>query len=108
MLYFVAPVIGSHQELFPVSTPGPKQLNPAVVTLSLIFTFANEKISDEINKDNDNNWKLGSLYYNKNDPAVFVEKRFGIGWTLNWARWQSWMFIVVILGIVVASLILGF
>lgn len=41
--------------------------------------------------EEDNNWKLGVFYYNKEDPAVFVEKRFGLGTTLNMARWQSWL-----------------
>ena len=31
-------------------------------------------------------WKLGVFYFNRNDPALFVEKRFGIGWTLNFAN----------------------
>lgn len=31
-------------------------------------------------------WKGGLFYYNRNDPSIFVEKRFGIGWTLNFAN----------------------
>ena len=31
-------------------------------------------------------WKLGIFYFNRNDPALFVEKRFGIGWTVNMAN----------------------
>ncbi|MFF2483261.1 DUF1648 domain-containing protein [Paenibacillus sp. NPDC058071] len=36
--------------------------------------------------DRDEYWKLGSIYYNKSDPALFVEKRHGIGFTVNAAR----------------------
>jgi len=36
--------------------------------------------------DNDKYWKFGAIYYNPNDPAIFVEKRVGIGWTVNAAR----------------------
>ena len=43
--------------------------------------------------DDDEYWKWGFLYYNKADPAYFVEKRFGIGMTVNWARWQAWAFL---------------
>lgn len=50
----------------------------------------------------DTNWKLGVFYYNKDDPAVFVEKRFGIGSTMNMARWQSW---VVIGGLILFILV---
>lgn len=35
-------------------------------------------------RDDDKYWILAnSIYYNPDDPAVFVEKRFGIGWTVN-------------------------
>jgi uncharacterized membrane protein len=31
----------------------------------------------------DNHWFLGSIYVNRDDPSIFVERRFGIGWTIN-------------------------
>lgn len=38
-------------------------------------------------KDDDELWKLGNtIYYNPEDSSIFVEKRFGIGWTVNAAR----------------------
>jgi uncharacterized membrane protein len=38
-------------------------------------------------KDDDKYWIIAnSIYYNKNDPSLFVEKRFGIGWTINAGR----------------------
>lgn len=33
--------------------------------------------------DNDDSWILGSIYNNPNDPSLFVQKRFGVGWTIN-------------------------
>jgi len=45
-------------------------------------------------RDDDRYWKLGTIYYNPEDPAVFVEKRFGIGWTCNFARPMSWVFLI--------------
>ena len=47
------------------------------------------------------------FYFNRNDPALFVEKRFGIGWTVNMANPRSWFFLGAILLFVVASLALG-
>jgi uncharacterized membrane protein len=35
-------------------------------------------------------WKGGLFYYNPGDPAVFVEKRFGIGWTINFGNPRGW------------------
>ncbi len=36
-------------------------------------------------------WKAGIFYVNPDDPALFVEKRFGIGYTLNFAHPLSWL-----------------
>ncbi len=35
-------------------------------------------------------WKGGLIYWNPNDPAMLVEKRFGYGWTLNFGNRRSW------------------
>ncbi|MGE5628016.1 MAG: DUF1648 domain-containing protein [Solirubrobacterales bacterium] len=47
--------------------------------------FPNEKNEEVIfHRDDDKYWLLAnSIYYNPEDPSVFVEKRFGIGWTVN-------------------------
>jgi len=47
---------------------------------------------DDLPDDNTPNdcWKWGQIYYNPADPSIMVEKRFGLGYTLNFARWQSW------------------
>ena len=46
-------------------------------------------------------WKWRFLYFNRNDNRVFVPKRFGIGWTLNWASPFSYIAIIVILIVLV-------
>ena len=41
----------------------------------------------EINYGEDGNyWKLGLFYYNPDDSSIWVEKRFGIGLTVNMDR----------------------
>lgn len=45
----------------------------------------------------DSAWKLGLFYYNPDDPALLVEKRFGIGWDLNWGRPAAWLVIAMIM-----------
>lgn len=42
-------------------------------------------------------WYLGAFYYNPDDPAVWVEKRLGVGYTMNMARYQSWLALGAIL-----------
>ncbi|SDC08129.1 Uncharacterized membrane protein [Pelagirhabdus alkalitolerans] len=39
-----------------------------------------------IDKDDDRYWKWGLIYYNRQDPTLFIEKRFGVGWTLNFGH----------------------
>ena len=45
----------------------------------------------------DNYWKAGMFYYNPDDPAIFVSKRVGIGYTLNFASRWTWVIMVVLL-----------
>lgn len=52
-----------------------------------------------IDRDDDRYWKLGVFYFNPKDPAIFLEKRFGVGWTNNWAHPLSWIFIIVVIGL---------
>lgn len=55
------------------------------------------KSGETINRDDDQHWKLGQFYYNPDDPAIWVEKRFGIGWTVNFAHPAGWGSLVIIL-----------
>ncbi len=56
--------------------------------------FSQSKNGKLINRDEDRFWKLGMFYYNPDDPAIFVEKRFGIGWTNNFAQPLSWLWLL--------------
>lgn len=42
------------------------------------------------------NWILGSIYYNREDPAFFVEKRFGLGYTINFGNWRAVFLLIAI------------
>jgi uncharacterized membrane protein len=57
----------------------------------------------------DKYWKWGGIFYcNPNDPAIWVEKRIGLGWTTNLARPAAWVilgaFLVLILLFVLVTL----
>ena len=54
-------------------------------------------------REDDRFWKLGCIYYNPDDPSLMVEKRFGIGWTMNMARPITWM----VLGGIILLLIIS-
>lgn len=40
-------------------------------------------------------WKLGVFYRNRNDPSVMVEKRFGLGYTVNFAYPAAWAILLL-------------
>ena len=45
----------------------------------------------------DSAWKGGGLlYFNPSDPAIWVEKRIGIGYTVNFANPRTWLLIGII------------
>ncbi len=68
---------------------------PTMFLTIIIFTIISYKIGQggknlkfnkedkEIYRDDDKNWILGNFYYNKKDPSILVEKRIGVGWTIN-------------------------
>lgn len=49
-------------------------------------------------------WKGGMFYVNRDDPALMVEKRFGIGYTLNFGRPAAWVLTALILGMAIVPL----
>jgi uncharacterized membrane protein len=58
-------------------------------------------------RTSDKYWKLGLIYINRNDPALFVEKRFGIAYTLNFGHPGAWVFLALLVGVFVAIILLA-
>jgi uncharacterized membrane protein len=42
-------------------------------------------------RDDDRFWKAGLLYVNRDDPALVVAARFGVGWALNYGNPVAWL-----------------
>ena len=59
------------------------------------------------NMDNDKYWKLGVFYFNPHDQSFLVEKRFGIGWTLNFGHPAGWLIIIGIIVMVIVSMFIA-
>lgn len=61
--------------------------------------------------DDDEHWKLGVFYFNPGDSSLWVCERFGVGWTMNFARPAAWAFAVgfalvtVVFIVVITSLV---
>ena len=58
--------------------------------------------SDTLLSDDDRFWKLGMLYCNPDDASLFLPKRSGIGWTVNWGRPAVWALVVALVLFVAA------
>lgn len=56
-------------------------------------SFARPGQPDDGDRSPDAAWKLGLIYYNPDDPALWLEKRFGVGYTLNFGRPAAWWII---------------
>jgi uncharacterized membrane protein len=52
-------------------------------------------------------WKAGMFYVNPDDPALLVEKRFGIGYTLNFGRPAAWLLLGGIVAVAAATAVFG-
>ena len=57
-------------------------------------------------EDEERHWIWGSFYYNPNDPSVFIEKRYGIGWTINLGTLTGKIIMIITLLFIIASIFL--
>jgi uncharacterized membrane protein len=57
-------------------------------------------------RDDDAYWIAGLIYLNRDDPALWVPKRYGgVGWTINLARPAAWVLTGAILALVLGGTI---
>ena len=63
--------------------------------------YIDEPTDGVIDMDDDRHWKFGLFYLNKEDPSLMVEKRFGVGWTMNFGHVGSWIFFVLLIGSII-------
>lgn len=65
-------------------------------------TFTDRQRTDIVFRDDDRYWYGGVFYNNPDDPALFVPKRFGLGWTMNFGHPRAKL---VLLGILLVGLL---
>jgi uncharacterized membrane protein len=74
---------------------------------------ADRQPTSEIFRDDDRYWYGGFFYSNPDDPALFVEKRYGLGWTLNFGHPQARLVLIgtllllLVFGVILPMLISG-
>ena len=71
----------------------------ATIAFSVVYGQSGSRLvkrleeNGDIIADNDERWKAGIFYWNKDDASLFLPKRFGVGWTMNWARPAAWLIV---------------
>ena len=81
------------------------------IVVSLVYgqggsrVFSRMAASERLLADDDEHWKLGVFYYNPDDASLFLPERFGIGWTMNWARPAVWAIMLAGLVLTVAFVV---
>lgn len=71
----------------------------AMIAFSVVYGQSGSRLvkrleeNGDIIADNDEHWKAGIFYWNKDDASLFLPKRFGVGWTMNWARPAAWLIV---------------
>jgi uncharacterized membrane protein len=84
---------------------------PVLLGVVVLLVFAvrtgqdRSRLDDEetglVQRDDDRYWRgAGMFYVNRDDPALFVPKRVGVGWTVNFANPRGLWLILVLLAIV--------
>jgi uncharacterized membrane protein len=98
--------------------PGWLALMPVLLVAAVVAGIVAHKVADEravprpvpsavetevAERDDDSSWRGGIFYVNGDDPAVFVPKRIGIGWTINFGnpKTVAGVFVLVVAIIVV-------
>lgn len=70
----------------------------AIIGLMVIYGQSGARLHQENvtppSYDDDKYWKWGMFYFNRKDPSFWVEKRMGIGMTINLANWKAVTFVV--------------
>jgi uncharacterized membrane protein len=70
-------------------------------------TPADRPVARVIDRDDDRHWLGGLLYYNPDDPEPFVPKRFGFGWTINFAHPAGKVILAALIGTFLLPIVLA-
>jgi uncharacterized membrane protein len=72
-----------------------------MVTLYIYFKYFRSQNPSGPVYDDDHKWVLGYFYYNPADSSLFIEKRGGIGYTINFGRPAAWSVLAVLIAVII-------
>jgi uncharacterized membrane protein len=107
VVYFIA-LLFSAIAILPLAPFSPSLLMiPGLLFPALLIVWVIRVLRDPnmpVDQTPDNCWYLGSIYVNAKDPAIFVQKRIGFGYTINMGNRLAWLimggFIAALVGLV--------
>lgn len=73
--------------------------------LFLVIQSRRKRVSAGGDGTDQSHWRGGIFYVNTDDPALFVEKRFGFGWTLNFGRPMAWVLSLLLLVLIAVAVL---
>lgn len=92
------------QPLIGVPVPATVGVSMAVILSSVIYLIKkNRESRGPVDSTPNECWKGGIVYYNPSDPAIFVGRRDGAGFTLNMGNPWSWAVIASPLVLIASS-----
>lgn len=69
---------------------------------------AREEETGLTHRDDDRQWRGGLLYVNREDRALFVPRRFGLGWTINVGNPRAAMLLAAVAALIALVIVLRF
>jgi uncharacterized membrane protein len=79
----------------------------APIALLMVVSLLQPLLARRDDRTPDRGWKK-DYYINRADPALFVEKRVGIGYTPNFGNPWSWVVLIIVTFASMAPVILPF
>jgi uncharacterized membrane protein len=93
---------------------GPVFAGVIIVVIASVYTGAHgsrlkfnipQNQSNIVMRDDDKYWIAGAIYFNREDKSLLVQKRYGIGWTINMGNFFAWFIILIIILIVLVPVL---
>jgi uncharacterized membrane protein len=108
LVYYLAYVFTAASLMAVLTVPLAAHLVPTALFLVILLAWCFKLSRDPgmpVDTTPDEYWHLGSFYYNPQDPAIFVQKRMGFGYTLNFGNRLSWIMLGSLLAGVLALML---
>lgn len=106
-IYGNHPLPWSHLDALTVRTIAVGAVDIVLFAMIGLAYWARKRYGQLDDMTPDSCWKLGQFYINRNDPALVVPKRCGLGYSLNFGHGVTWVYIVLMVVMFMAPFCIG-